>query len=152
MRWIEQIYIQVIFRFFWQHELLFFCLVHRTHSCTVHTYLEIYIYNICVYIYRHPLCIWIHWQGTKYVCNMYLFAQFSYNIFLFLFAHSIRSVKHQIILYISVTYIPCFIFREKSSLKGRTIYYVFLFYVGLSPINRNIYLATVVVFRIGGRL
>ncbi len=40
--------------FFWQHELLFFLLVHRTQSCTLYIY--IYIDTLCVYglIGRRP--------------------------------------------------------------------------------------------------
>ncbi len=85
--------------FFWQHELLFFLLVHRTQSCTLYIYIYIPTPSVCIDLLA----------GDQVCINICLFVQFFYLLSLFLFAHSIQSVKHQLVLY-TYTYMYIYIY------------------------------------------
>jgi len=91
LRWIKQIYIfklSFVFLTAWAA----FLSLSASHS-VMHI---IYIYISTPSVYMDLLA------GDQVCINICLFVQFFYLLSLFLFAHSIQSVKHQVVLYIYI--------------------------------------------------
>jgi hypothetical protein len=98
LRWIEQIYIQVIFRFFDSMSCFSFsqCIA-LSHA----QYIYIYVYK---YMYISTSSVYMDLLAGDQVCmSICLFIRLFYLLsFFFLFAHSIQSVKHQVVIYIHI--------------------------------------------------